>query len=133
MSAWLENIDEQVAELSGAGREVLIGAASQNFDRISAAVAEGDTIVTDLAGAIDGLRAQRYRQQAVIDDLRLGDASRRRLAAVDQAIGRTSELSQVWAELVDAGTAGDTVAVTERLVEIESARGAINEALGLLP
>jgi hypothetical protein len=133
MSAWLQRLDEEVGGLSAAGRGALIGLASQDEGRLSAAIADGEAAAGRIVELVAGLRRQREEQRALVDDLRLGNASRQRLAWIDAAVSQSDAMPDTWTELADAARAGDAVTVTDRLVAIESARGAINRALGREP
>jgi hypothetical protein len=133
MTAWLERLDDQAGALSAAGRGVLIGLAGQDEGRLSAAIADGEVVAGRVADLTAGLRTQRERQRAVVDDLRLGTETRSRLIAIDNALDASDAMPEVWAQLVANAQAGDAAAVTDRLVAIESVRGAINRALGLDP
>jgi tetratricopeptide (TPR) repeat protein len=103
MAAQLHAVEEEVGNLSAAGRDALVRLPTLEQAAIEQAVADGDGTsrrLDDLVASLDDLRD---RQLEVVDDSRLSQASRELLGSIDEAVAAAAILPFAWAGLaVDA-------------------------------
>ncbi|HUG47834.1 MAG TPA: hypothetical protein VMP67_05420 [Candidatus Limnocylindria bacterium] len=93
----LESVEADVADLSAAGRRVLIEVSGSSTGGLEAQLAAGDEAATNLPGSVAALAALRDEVPAGVVPWRLGDANRARLALVDEALRLSAGLPATWA------------------------------------
>ncbi len=139
LAAQLAALEEELAALSSAVRDTLVGLRALDPAGIETALAAGDASARRLDELVATLVALRQQQAATVDDRRLSNASQELLAGTDAAIEGSAPLPTRWGQMAfDAQRVArllDALARHDELVfraTTAARQERFDEALGLL-
>jgi hypothetical protein len=101
MAAQARAVADDVDTINESGRTILGLAPGASRDQVDAALAAGDAAAADLDQKLAALVEQRASPPAGLDPLRMGQANRELLAAIDGVAGGAGQVSGKWHALAD--------------------------------
>jgi hypothetical protein len=123
MGSQAHAVEDRVDALSQNGRDVLAQMQGLDPAQIGNALAAGDQSATDLEIAAGTLSDLRYAGPQELDETRLSQANKRRLAAIDEVIGAAVPMPAEWHVV-----ASDTREVANLLVALLTHDGLVFRA-----